>query len=555
MKFFSLTAVAASLALCAFSVQAQEENVATISISPSPDAVYKTLPTEFVVNVEGPVSFTKNTWKNTLKITSPNGTTVQFSGGTVSGNSISISVNSSRIPIDQNGDYTVEVQSGALKYTWADGSTSSSDAATFIYKVDGESVEIEDPDVKKPVQYDITLKSTLPNLQNINLDMLNINDGVQINFSQSELLLDPDANAMVTIKGPNYNISAPLTKNGYMPNFIVRFPAELVYSGDYTLTIPQGVVGDNDWIEDHAYGHANAAIEYKFTAINGQDPSEITKDLTFNPSTSPAQGKVNFLKRVTLEFDSKPYWNPETTLEVTYQTDLSQETYNPFGTATIERGLDNKAILVIEPTPTEGGEYVITLPEGIFWDAAHETDHETGSMNGELQFKWNFQPQTVTVTVTGHTPKDDELVAAFKAGEIGIVIQASNNAAVDKMEVEVTGYKMNDDMAMPETVVEATSTYKNEKGEICWVNETGKDIKLVKDYYYEVSYTLYSAEGSKLTDGSFEFYGDASTGVTLVESDNENAVVFNTQGVRIDRAVKELPAGLYIINGSKIVIR
>ncbi|MDE7159334.1 MAG: hypothetical protein K2O24_00615 [Muribaculaceae bacterium] len=530
---------------------------ATVAISPLPGE-YDTLPESFVITVDGPKSIMKNTGVggNPLLIISPKGTRNQVPGE-FSGNTITFNVPAG-FPLDEKGDYTVQFKEKTITYLWADGSKSYSDPEEYVYNVKGK--DDEEPQGPTDVVYDIEAVKYIPTLTPFDIDMRDL-ETLQIYFNMGDLQLDPDADAVVTITGPNFYGIATLSLGMNMPTATV-FKAPFKqpkYDGEYTLTIPQGILGDKDWINDHNYGHANAEVVYTFTAVNGEDPSTITKDLTFNPHVTPGVGaKVTDLPKVTLAFTSKPYWNPETEIEVTYRNDLSEQGVDVlFGTARLAAGEGNDLILTITPTPRTTGQYSLTLPEGVIWNEAHEADKDNekaGAFNDEMDLSWFLSAGTITdVEVTGNVPATNSYVGSFPVGKECIVIMTNRPEEVASADIELIEYKLEDDSVAPKTVLNITTTTINKDGYICWVNNEGGDIELLSGYYYEVVYTLKDADGNALTDGSFEFYGDMSTGIVGIEDEDGVRRVFNMQGFEMKD--ENLPAGLYIVNGKKIVIR
>ncbi|MDE7381095.1 MAG: hypothetical protein K2N03_03075 [Muribaculaceae bacterium] len=524
---------------------------ANVTISPVPGE-YDLLPDEFVVTIDGPESIEVNVMAgNPLLITSPKGTKQQVSG-VISGNTLTCKVPSG-YALDEKGDYSVKLKAEAINCTWAGGSTNKTKEVEFIYNVIGKEDEI--PDGPQPVAYDIEMNKTIPGLRPLDLDMKGI-ETLQLYFNMAGLKIAADADAVVTISGPNYYASAALAPNMDMATATV-FKAlfnDPKYDGNYVLTIPQGVLGDADWIKDHSLGHANAEVNYEFTVINGEDPSTITKDLTFNPRVSPSMGsKVPSLSKVTLQFNSKPYWDKDASIDVYYRADLSESGVEvEFGKAAISQGAGNSLVLTITPTPSANGQYSLTIPEGTFWNEEHENDNEAGALNGETLLNWYLSVATVNLEVTGHVPATDAYVPCFVEGREGIVIKTNLKNEVASADFELIEYKLDGEAVAPKTLLDVTSTDVNEDGYICWINNTGNDIELLAGYFYEVVYTLKNESGNVLADGSFEFYGDMETGINIINTEGADRI-FNLQGMEIKG--ENLPAGIYIVNGKKRIVR
>ncbi len=515
---------------------------ATVTISPLP-GTFDMLPNEFVLTIDGPVSIEKNiTGGNPLLITSPKGTTQQVSG-TISGKTVTCKVPGT-FALDEPGDYKVTFREGSITYIWEDDSKSTSKGAEYVYNVIGN--EEEGPEEPKEVAYDITMNKTIPNLRPLDLEMYGI-ETLQIYFDRGGLQIASGADAFVTISGPNYYGSAVLVPNMNMPAATV-FKAifnDPKYDGTYTLTIPRGIIGDETWIKDRSMGHANAEVVYEFTVTGGEDPSTITRDLTFNPRVTPSSGsKVADLSKISLQFNSEPYWDPEAEIQVNYRADLSESgSDSKFGKASIAKGEGNSLVLSIVPTPRSNGQYSLILPEGVIWNEDHENDEDGGALNCEMVFSWYLSGETVGLEITGHVPATDAHIGCFPVDKECIVIMTNKKDEVGSADFELIEYKLNDESAAPVTLFNETSSDINSDGYICWINRTGNDIELSADCYYEVVYTLKDASGNRLDDGSFEFYGDMSTGISGVISDS-GARIYNLSGVEVKGGA--LPAGLYI---------
>ena len=49
--------------------------------------------------------------------------------------------------------------------------------------------------------------------------------------------------------------------------------------------------------------------------------------------------------------------------------------------------------------------------------------------------------------------------------------------------------------------------------------------------------------------------GNEVTGIEAVEAANENAVIYTISGVRVNAEKGNLPKGLYIVNGKKVLVK
>lgn len=496
------------------------------TLSPAPGE-YEELPAEFTITVDGPQSISKNILAaNPIMVVAPNGTKTQVPGTYTAGSNVITCKVPASCDRTQSGEYSVSIRANSINLMWPDGTKTTSVDTPFTYTVGGQGGGQDEP---QPVAYDIEIKGFQPKLDPLDLEMKTL-ETLQIVFNMPNLAIDPEANAMVTISGPDYKQTAQLRPN--MPtvgNFKALFQ-DPKYNGEYTLTIPQGVLGDAEWIENHEFGHANAAVDYKFTVVGGKEYVGGGVTSTFNPIVTPGTGsRVQSLSRVSLEFESTPYFKEGASVNVTYKADL-QGGAAQYGKATVEQGAENELILVFNPAPKNQGQYLLTLPAGTFWNEEHENDAEAGQINGALDLDWYYVP-AASAKIDSHVPATDAKVGAFEAGKPGIVINTNNNDEVAELKVTITGYEMGNDSARPVTIVNnATSTEKNAEGAICWI--PAETIVLDENFYYEVDAIIYNADGVKLDDTIFEFYGDFYSGVGCITIDTA-AEYYNLQGVRV----------------------
>lgn len=533
----------------------------TVTIDPAP-GTYEELPSSFTLTFDGELDgktlafVSKNTLVQTCRIVDPNGKALRLTGAFETG-SKSVTVNLPASPGEfnpqLNGDYVLELQAGGVYYNWEDGTKEKCEKREYTYTQQSES--IIDP-ADQDVVYDITVIKTVPSTP-VDISMKTF-ETLQIIFDKGGLQAKEDAT--VSITGPSYSYTVPLqyimtgTDATYFKGL---FPNDPEYNGEYILHIDQGVVGDAIWMANNEKGHANAEVNYTIVVEGGKDISEMTKDLSFTPVISPAQGgKVSVLDKITFTFPEKVYYNESTTIQVGKVVDLQSGSSTPFATATLSRISDTEVELVLDQIPTSKASYQIKLAEEIFWNEAAEQNAEGAKYNPAMSLSWMLVPESsVTVNVVSHTPATDAYVGAFNGTE-DIVIDTDNNDAVASMRLTVTGYELENDMTMPETILnDVESTAKTASGAICW-GAGAESILLKQGFYYKVDYKLYNTAGNEIAYGSFDFYGSGTDGVEGIEAENAGAeVIYNLQGVRVNRTAAELPAGIYIINGKKLVVK
>lgn len=553
---------------------AAEELVDTykMTVAPSNEGTFKSFPEELVITIDGSydgvkIANLKAGFSNLVKIKNPEGTTVQvaYSKYKFDGNTITVPVASlTNFNPNLKGEYTLTLVKNTIYFLDGekanikfDGkNTSNSEEMVLVYNVEGEEEENPDP-IDDSVKYDIELTQTTPKL--IGFDF-NVNDRsfetIQFVFNMPQLQLT-DA-AAVTITGPGYSYTEALKVNMYpatSTNFKALFKQDPVYNGEYTLTIPQGVLGDAAWIADHEKGHANAAVNVKFNVVGGKEYVAGGVETIFNPAVNPGNGKVNSLEKVTMTFPSEVFYAEDTQLKVGYTSDLSATAYQNYGTASIKRISATEVELEFSNALTGKGGYRVTVPEGTFWDATHNENEDAGSINAEQLLDWIYIPAAAEVKILSTEPANDSKVGSLTTG-YKVVVNTDNNSAVKLMTLSIEGINLNDDRVAPVYPIEEDdeqSTAKTAEGAPCWVNN-GAEIPLEDGWLYTFYVTLYDNNDLECASKEFDVYGDYKVGVMTIDLDADNEIIFNINGVRVNNA-DQLPAGLYIRNGKKVVVK
>lgn len=555
-KFYSMAAVAA-MAMTSFGMMAQDEG-AVYSFDPALGEVAE-FPAEFTITVDGPASLKKNALvSNPVRILMPGAnpqTDWKQCSGTFSGNTVTIKTNSQ---VDRNivGDYIVEVRAGGIQYVWEDGKTTKSTLQTYTYTV-VSGAGGEDPDDPKDdsVKHDIEITKTIPNILTAPFDVSSRTfETLQLQVNCGDV--KPLEDAVATIVGPSYNFTVPLLYNmgsfdGKSTNLKAMFPKDPTYNGEYVLTIAADSFGDPAWIENHEKGRTNAAIEIKFEVEGGKPIEEMKEDLSFSPaSVNPTPNSVvQSLGSVSMTFPSKVYFAEGAEMKVGYKADPQYTAFSSYGVATVERVSDTEVKLVLVPAPKGNGEYRITLEKGAFWNEAHELDAEAGAICDELPYAWTYNAPIVDVKITSTVPAAESMLSEISE----VVVNTNNNPEVAKMTISIEDYELENDSYFAYLLNETESTLKNEEGAICWKAET--PLALRENHYYTLIISLYNENGGLLADKMFDIYGTASVGVGSIEVEEGEKAIYNMQGIRINRSADELPAGLYIIGGKKVIVK
>lgn len=455
-----------------------------------------------------------------------------------------------------NGEYTLSFGRGVVgddAYI-ADPTTGhSNEPVTYTFNIVGG----KDAPAENAVKYDILLSAFNPRTSATDTTVdVSEKDFATIQLTFNMANLKAVEGKTVTLKGPGFNMSTPIkfSMNGWNGKSCVFMGSmnDPVYNGTYTLTIPEGTVGTDEYIEDPHTGHTNGLIEYVFELIGGKDVSEMTEDTSLSVKTNIALAStVTSLSDLTLIFDEPVFFNEDATMTVKVMKNLAAIAYSNFGTATAERISDTEVKVIFNPEPEATAsiaEYRLIIPKGTF--RTNEDAADPGVINAALNIGWYVMKDVVYVDVLSHQPRTDQYVDGFAEGE-GIVISTDNDDAVSYMKLTVTEYELENDFDSGTKILNnVTSSEKTASGAICWINE-GDYIICHEGYYYEVSFELYNEDDIMIGDGLFEFYGnnDGSVAVNAINAENGEASFFNLEGVKVSG---NLPAGVYVkVNGNK----
>ena len=526
-----------------------------ITLTPSTKEEYEALPTTLTFTFEGATSLKSAgiLAGNPILITAPDGTTKQQIAGKYADNVMTITVPAT-FDGEQNGEYTVQLKKNTVSITWPDGTTTKNDEVIYKYTVANGS-----GDVDNTVKYDLAISDFTPKLNNgLDISMKTL-ETLQIIINAGDV--KPTENATVTITGPGYSAAAGLVFSmGNATNtwLKAKFP-DPEYNGEYTLKIAKESMGTPAWFENPETGRTNDEIVYKFNVYNGKDYVEKGVETTMLIVYTPGMGaKVEVLDKVTLKFEEKVYFDEEATVKAGIMTNFQALGYSDFGTATFKRISDTELEVVFENEIAQKGQYSLTIPEGFFWNEEHENNAEAGIINPAQQPYWIYMPVTPTVEVTSTVPANNTKLSGFAAGET-FVVNTDNDADVAYMTLTITEFvsdsesDANTPTAGKVLVNNAKTTEKTADGAICW--KATEEISFKEGYYYDIEYALFNSEDVELGGGITTIDGGATVGIEEVSINGGENTIYTIQGIRVDSKISELPAGLYIINGKKVMVK
>lgn len=450
-------------------------------------------------------------------------------------------------PIATRGQYSLEIPAGTFKMTPKEGG-----AAVVCNENYSISYSVIPP--AQDVVYDLEVYGTRPS-DDAEWDM-DMSTGDLFIYSQApNLYADPNAvypkpahDATVTLASADgkWSQTVPL-KYSFAWQMLATFDFKqgpgIAYDGDYVLTVPQGSYGDIDWQEDATKGHANK--EYKATFhVTGLG---IEGGVVFNvrpEAYSPSDAEVYDLSKVTIMF-------PEG-IEATegVQATLNSSVVRYSVTAPAVKVSDGVYEFTFDPAPTEMQTYVLTIKKGAFGNADYLADPIYGFASAEIGLAWDlvtpdakveFTLEPISYSPSEHNVTDlSEIILEYPEGTEALY---SARATLTCKDGEY------DKAVRPEDLGDG-------KFRFAWpaLTESGTYVVTIPEgafgdeiYCWNQNYGI----GSRAVE--LTYYVTLDDSVAGIEAEEGETVVYNLYGQRIN--AENLPAGIYIINGKKTIIK
>ncbi|MCM1319268.1 MAG: hypothetical protein NC217_02670 [Muribaculaceae bacterium] len=296
----------------------------------------------------------------------------------------------------ETADYN---QSGIIRLSMADMSTRTlrfnnsrqpSNTGTYVLTIPeatfGDAEWIEDPETGHTnpeikvyflvqangaitTEYDIEVASVTP--ANDATVTISEETPVTISFTANgEYGYLPVYKVGVACEAAEYDGTAAITSAETaegVTTFTLALDKAITVNGEYTLTFPEGLFGDADYIANWSTGHASKAFTSVFTVSGGGDQPEPAKyDLTYTVTPeNDAQLPINEAVFVTIVF-------PEGTVPTadSPRASLKSTEANYFLTVLFQKGeQDGTYTLNFATAPKREGTYTISLAEGMFFNA------------------------------------------------------------------------------------------------------------------------------------------------------------------------------------------
>lgn len=283
---------------------------------------------------------------------------------------------------------------------------------TFTWTIEGAVSET-------PVEYDLKLAISTPRP---NADgQISAEKSLESIFfvcEEKNLVTAPGKDIEVTLKEDNGNFNAKgrLRKtNGLNANysyFSVAFGKEPSYNGMYTITIPKGAFGTEAWTQDPNYGHSNDEIKLSFELVDGADYATYTLEpVTVDPEEGTySTGKE--IAAITLTF-------AEGVEAVKGASATLAGVDNSYAETAEFKAVDGGFKVTFASTPTESGNYVLTVTPGMFGDEGF-VKTGTGKASAPISIKYTIDH---TVGVSAITAVKDGAIYNLQGVRVNTTVE------------------------------------------------------------------------------------------------------------------------------------
>lgn len=453
--------------------------------------------------------------------------------------------------IVQNGTYTLSIPRGAFgneAYSQDQNTGIANKAFTTEVKFTGG-----EPEPEPTVVYDLDIIRTNPKAGV--LDLSSYTWGVtNISISSAYDIREGAEITMTGNKG-SYNLTAKLrqsmlTADVRTVKYICDEPRN---NGTYTLTIPQGTFGDAEWLEDPEAGHSNPEIkvvwlvagaagtiaDYDLTVESTAPAADGTADISENPLaiTVTAEGELNFVPGIVGTLVN------------------AESNYSGTVAFTSAQTADGKTVFTakVSPEVTYDGTYTLTLPQGMFGDLEYVEDCSQG--HGNAAYTMNF-------SVTGGIPAKAPIVYDLEP-----VVTPANESETTFDEIKritfvfPAGTNWTEENTARASLSCPAANYfdtalfrRGETSGSFYLNFGTKPFR-------EGTYTLVLNKGI-FVDEALEHANPEITYTWTVKSAGIDSVtedayveggVYNLNGVYVGESLENLPAGIYVVKGRKVI--
>ena len=324
-------------------------------------------------------------------------------------------------------------------------------------------------------------------------------------------------------------------------------------AGTYELVIPAGAI--DELVNNGDEIISNKEIRATYTIEAPKTP--VVYDLEI-VKCNPAEGEVD-MDRIQFESiivtvkDKDLGADPEATATLAAE----DGSYSFTGQFKFNWGV--QFIMFVTEAPKYNGKYTFTIPQGSFGDAEWMADHSTGHSNPEIVVNYSFiglkdpaSPDNYDIVPESYNPATDAAVSDLST--VTVNFGKSYNAFDDKAIAH---------LRCTEAHYEATATPASDWGSSFTFTfdpaptEAGNYLLVIpqgafgdNDFAADETLGHASAEISVV----YEFVPSGS-GIDAIFSEQNDSMIYGIDGKVMGKSMKNLPAGLYIRDGKKILVK
>lgn len=369
--------------------------------------------------------------------------------------------------------------------------------------------------------------------------------------------VEVSAGAAVSVTAAGMAVEGVACVQGDDKNVIkVTLPKEYTEAGEYVLTIPANALEGYHYTNDVAQDNGSPIV-VKWTVVA---PVKYEYTLKISSPRPNAAGEISAEKQldaIYLVCDQLAGLRPdedESLMNVTMREVNGDYLQNAHLTWAYGLNSNYSYFLFKCAQPLYNGKYEITIEKGAFGDAAWLENHEVGTSNDKIVLTFTLvdgkDREIYTIDATSLTPEAGEYQTGADIATFTITypggVEAVSEACATLGGVDVSDY------------IETVPFEKNADGSYSVTFPTPKE---QGTYRFTVNAGAFGdaafiageagGKGSKAIELDYKVL--TTTAVASIEADNAAEVIFNMQGLRVKGNSNELPAGLYIINGKKVL--
>ena len=338
------------------------------------------------------------------------------------------------------------------------------------------------------------------------------------------------------------NTNTMLSTNGKEPN----------KNGTYILTIPAGSFGDEEWLADPETGHTNPEIKVYYR-VTGAEGTDAALDLTLLSAVPAENGTADISDEpLSISFTAagELSYYPNSKIQV-YCDGAEYDGTAVITGATTEDGNTTFTTTLSEPILVNG-TYTVAMPEGIFGDLDYVKDCSTGHGNEVIVYTFEVtggqgqkEPTQYDLMPTV-TPADNSEVLPGDLDVITFVFPTGTRTTSDTARAS---------MSCPEANYFDTAMFIRSDVDGTYLLKYGSKPKRDGVYTIKVVQGTFADADDEHENPEFTLtYTFKTSGIDSILTDEEAAAgIYDLNGVYVGDSTENLPVGVYVVKGRKVV--